>query len=294
MKFNYEYHKIFESKEYRIGKSLLWYVNKVKAFRFDEILSRLKKRTQYKELNDMYGVDRSAIVVNNAPLRIGADSDKSFTVYTCITGNYELPKVPLVIPSNYNFVLFSDTIKQCEGWDVRSIPEELKNRYDNPEINRYIKFHPASFFDTDYSLYIDGNVKFVAGISSILNANACESGLWMFDHPSRNCIFQEADACIKIKKGNCVEIVKQIDRYKEEGMPQNYGLKEATAIFTEMKNHLAISLLNDWWNEYYLSFSKRDQLALPYILWKRGLTLDQIGNLGPNIRSDMHFIVSSH
>ncbi len=293
MKFNIEYHKILESKEYRTGKRFLWYVEKVRSLRFIDIMSRFKERFQYKKLKDVYGVDCSTIVTNNAPLRIREDCNKSFTIYTCITGNYESPKIPFVIPSNYNFVLFSDTIKQCEGWNVRPIPEELK-KYDSSEINRYVKFHPASFFDTDYSLYIDGNVKLVAGISSFLDINVCECGLWMFDHPSRNCIFQEADACMKIRKGNEAGIVNQITRYKKEGMPRNYGLKEATVILTDLKNHTAHSLLDEWWNEYYMSSSKRDQLALPYILWKKGITIDQIGNLGSNVRSDMHFIISSH
>lgn len=293
MKFNYEYHKLLESTEYSVGKSFLWYVDKVKSLRFIDILSRFKERTQYKKLKDVYGEDFATIDADNTPLRIGEDCKKSFTVYTCITGNYESPKTPFVIPSNYNFVLFSDTIKLCEGWNVRPIPDELK-KYDNSEINRYIKFHPASFFDTDYSLYVDGNVKLVAGISSFLDINVCECGLWMFDHPSRNCIYQEADACMKIRKGNKIGIVNQIIRYQKEGMPRNYGLKEATVIFTDLKNHLAISLLNEWWREYYLSSSKRDQLALPYILWRNGITVDQIGNLGANVRSDMHFIISSH
>lgn len=294
MKFNYEYHKILESKEYRTGLKYLWYVDKIKTFSFVEIFSRIKKRVQYKRLRKAYGVDYSTMVANNSPLRLGKDSDKSFTIYTCITGNYESPKIPFVIPSNYNFVLFSDTIKKCEGWEVRPIPDELRKKYDNSEINRYIKFHPASFFNTDYSLYVDGNVRLIAGISSFLDKGACESGIWMFDHPSRKCVFQEADACLKIKKGNELGIVKQVARYKKEGLPQNYGLKEATVIFTDLKNQLAISLLDEWWNEYYSSSSKRDQLALPYILWKMGITVNQIGNLGVNIRNDMHFVISSH
>lgn len=295
MRFNIEYHKLLESKEFITGKKVLWCMNKVRTLRFkDIILFILRDRPRYKRLVKAYGVDSSTTFHDYYPLHLSEDCDKTFTIYTCITGNYDSPKMPLVIPSNYKFVLFSDSITESIGWDVRPIPSELKDKYDNSEINRYIKMHPASYFNTDYSLYVDGNVQLVAGIASFLDKDTCKTGIWMFNHPTRNCLFQEADACLIIKKGNSIGISKQIARYTEEGMPRNYGLKEATVILTDLKNNTAAMLLDQWWNEFYNSSGKRDQLALPYILWKNGMSVTEIGNLGDNIRSDMHFIISDH
>ena len=37
-----------------------------------------------------------------------------------------------------------------------------------------------------------------------------------------------------------------------------------------------------WWDEVLQSGSGRDQLALPYVLWSKGIRIDEIAKLGSN------------
>ncbi len=292
-KMNSETQLLMASSEYQIGKKLLWYLKKIKSCDFLLIMRRFNERKKYRRLNSKYN-NEIGRVVDLSPINLGQDCYKTITIYTCITGGYEKPKPPLIKYSNYRFVLFTDSLSECPGWEVMNIPGWLKKKYTNTEINRYIKFHPTVFFGSDYTFYIDGNVRMLTGISDYLDKCKNCSGLAMFNHPYRNCLYEEADACLIIGKGNSKGIREQIKKYRNEKMPEHFGLKEATVILTDTKNMLSVNILDEWWEEFYSSSSKRDQLALPYVLWKKQININDIGNLGNNIREDMRFTIIPH
>ena len=53
-------------------------------------------------------------------------------------------------------------------------------------------------------------------------------------------------------------------------------------------------LLEKWWNEFYMSESLRDQLSLPYVLWKNGYSIDQVGTLGNNVYDNTKLQITPH
>ena len=77
-------------------------------------------------------------------------------------------------------------------------------------------------------------------------------------------------------------------------MPAHYGLLEATIIVVDLKNEIAIKLMNEWWDEFNYWKSGRDQLAFTYVLWKNGFTLNDVGILGNNKFINPKFRIGSH
>ena len=128
----------------------------------------------------------------------------------------------------------------------------------------------------------------------MLNCLNLNFGVALHKHCLRTCVYDEANVCIKAKKGNKKGIKEQISKYKKDGFPGNYGLLEATVIISEINNPNASTIFNDWWQEYINTGSFRDQLSLPYTLWKKNIQIDAIGTLGNCVYTNKHFYILSH
>lgn len=217
-------------------------------------------------------------------------------VYSCITGDYDDYWMPFFFPPNVDYYLFSDkeNLDPLDCVSVREIPDNLRTM-SNSMINRYIKMHPHEFFcEYDYSIYLDGTVQVISDIRQwIVPASHSKTGIAMHLHSSRNCIYDEAEVCIKLGKGNKKGIRELINKYKRYGMPRHYGMLEATAIVTDLKATISKTILNEWYAEFCNNNSGRDQLSLPYILWKNGLSVSDVGLLGHNIKDSSIINVSS-
>lgn len=220
--------------------------------------------------------------------------DKKIVIYTCITGGYDNLQEPTFTKANITYIAFSDSDSlSSKIWDVRQIPESLKGK-SNAYINRYIKMHANELFpNADYAIYIDGSVKITSDISSSLALINPNIGLATFRHCLRDCLFEEAKACLVLKKGNLKYIKKQISLYEKEGLPHHFGLFECTLLFIKIGEN-SKKLFDAWWSELCRSKSGRDQLALPYVVWKLKIDPKQIAVVGTNVWKSSRFTTSKH
>lgn len=83
-------------------------------------------------------------------------------------------------------------------------------------------------------------------------------------------------------------------RYYKEGFPQEYGLLECGIIVTDLHNDKAKTIYDEWWNEFMREQSGRDQLSIPYVLWKKGISPSEIGTLGNNLYFEPKFRIVPH
>lgn len=221
---------------------------------------------------------------------------KKIAVYTCVVGGYDEVTDPVVINENIDYFIFSDHPIQSEVWKQRNIPENVLELDNNTLINRYLKFHPKELFsEYDFVMYIDGNVQVISDITPLLKYTNNRLGVAFHAHSYRNSIYDEVDVLTKVyKRGNPEKLAKQIDGYRKEGFPDKYGLPEATIIITDLSNNSATIFFNFWWKEFLNSGSFRDQISLPYVLWKSGVSIKEITLLGNNLRFSSKFLVSAH
>lgn len=282
---NKEMIELNNSREYDLGRKIIFILERLKKLKFLEIINAYRiSKLVCKTYN------------KNSQSNYHSNNSKKIVVYTCITGNYDKILDPMYKKSNISYVLFTNNKNlKSDVWDIRDIPEKSKKLKDNILINRYIKLKPHEIFENyDYSIYIDGNIRVISDISEFVSTINKKSGLSFHRHRARNCIYEEGKACVLMKKGNKQKIKEQLKKYKNIGFPKEFGLLEANVIVSDLHNKNSIKILNDWYDEFITSSSNRDQLSLPYVIWKNDLKISDIGNLGYNVRKNYYLQVKEH
>jgi hypothetical protein len=88
-------------------------------------------------------------------------------------------------------------------------------------------------------------------------------------HPNRNCVYDEADACIEAGKGDRGEIREQMQRYRCRGFPKGAGLPENSVLLRRHHAPAVENTMETWWAEFRRG-SSRDQLSFVYAAWETG------------------------
>ena len=288
--------------EYLLSKENLKICQRKSRFDYD----RFKTAFDFKTLKNKY---MKKYHVNKYPFKVkelGWDKkkndsflymkeNKKIVVYTCISGKYDNLNEPrFTLNPNITYIMYTNQDIKSKVWEIRPIPEHL-NSLNDTLINRYLKMHPHEFFgEYDYSIYIDGNVEVISDMSGLVTAIDNTIGFSMHLHSVRECIYQEAVSCQAYKKGNSVGITCDVEKYLSEGFPYNYGLLECTVFATDVHNETSKKIFEDWWNEFRSAKSGRDQLSLPVVLWRKGISIERCGTMGSNLYRNPKFRVLSH
>ncbi len=226
--------------------------------------------------------------------------DKKIVIYTCISGGYDTLKEPLLEFDNVAYICYTDDaakIKKAEHtkWTIRQIPDHISEKYNKILTNRYLKMHPKELFpDADYAVYVDGNIGIQSFLGAYLVKTNISTGIAIFSHSQRQCAYAEALVCISRKKGSKEAIEHQMALYNKEGFPKDYGMYECTIIASDLQNTTSAEVFDQWWKAFLQSKSYRDQLSLPYVIWKSGMDYNDIGCLGENIFDDCRITVYNH
>lgn len=224
---------------------------------------------------------------------------KKICVYTCITGNYDEARGPLVIEDDCDYFIISDNAEACREpyrWiDVDSIVPDKD--MSNKDKNRYCKLHPHLLFpEYDYTIYHDGSIQILRPIAHAVD-RVGECGLALHKHRTGDCVYSEGIFLTWLGVVKKEDMIREASRFMDEGIPRHFGLRECSMIVTDLRNPKVLELFDNWYEEY-LRGSKRDQQALIYTLWKMGLRVDDIGNLGGefylNNNPDISWNVSKH
>lgn len=293
-KLEYLNNEYLSSKEYNLGKYIQYIQNLIKERKFIQLMRLLKLhffKNKGSQIENKKFLNNTKIYIDN-----NVKEKNKIAVYTCITGNYDELENPLILEKNCDYFLFTtnDDIKS-DFWQVTKISDQIQKLGNNNIINRYIKMHPKELFpEYDYAIYIDGNIKIVSTISQLISKINDVTGIAIHKHCKQNCIFQEVKVCRAYNKGNYKSMKKQMKRYKKEKFPKNFGMFECNMLISDLKNRKSEEIFNDWWEEYLSSESLRDQLALPYVLWKNNLQFCDIGIIGNNINENYLLKINTH
>lgn len=290
-KLNQEYKELKNSREYRLGVSILNAYKTISHLDFKKLQNywkRFRLRREQSKLN------HANIPYLTRDFKF--DKNSKIVVYTCVTGGYEHPVEPLYKPSNVDYFVITDMeIDSNSKWkkiDINSI--EGLSSLNNIEKSRFPKILPHRIFkDYDYSIYVDANVRIVSDLRKSISSlgKIPFASHW---HPERNCIYQEGKACILAKKGNSQLIENQMIKYREMGMPEDFGLIECNVLIREHNVESCKQLMESWWTEFIDSKSYRDQLSLPFVIWHLGYTMKDIGFVGFNVKDNISIQLLAH
>lgn len=293
-KENEQYLKAVNSANYQMGKRVREAKQLIKKGKINNLIKKMFIFSHNKQLP----IDpRAQKFFLKAPYLFDtlehreASDQKKTVVYTCIMGNYDEPCELLYQEPGIDYFLITDMETDQEvlnGWRVMSMAGKFKDAFTG---NRYCKMHPFELFpDYDLAIYLDGNVRPVSDISRFgICAFNSKTGIAAHGHPERTCVYDEAKACILKGRGSKLGIETWQKTLRKEGMPEKYGLLEMSVIYYDLHSELAKGIADVWWETLMSSTSKRDQLVLPYVAWKRGFQMQDFGIVAPSLRSNYAF-----
>jgi len=160
------------------------------------------------------------------------------SIYTAITGGKNNPRTD---------------IKCFTGEGLFTTPRMEAKIYK-------ILFH--KFIKDEYSIWVDGNV-FLKYQEDYYYKLLGDYDIAVKQHPGRDCVYEEAEACKHWKKDKFSLINKQIAKYRKEGYPEHNGLAECQMIIRR-NTPAMVKLCEAWWAEICAN-SSRDQISFPYI-----------------------------
>lgn len=194
-------------------------------------------------------------------------------IYTAIFGDKD--EIRTVATSKHcDYVVFTDNPKlRSGGFTVVTCPAP------NPDPTRNAKFYKILshqvLADYEYSLWIDANISISgAPVEDRFDEYLSAHDIALHPHPSRNCIYDEAKACIDLNKDDPAKINHQMEVYRARGYPKNNELASLGIIYRRHTEAIA-RLNNTWWLEI-TTHSRRDQLSFNYSAWKCGITYHRI------------------
>lgn len=232
-----------------------------------------------------YEFNPNRLLLPDAPALAGRGARGGrIAVYTGIFGGYDQICEPQARPENIDYYFVSDErpqrLKGFQWLDAKAfLPPGLRGGFLR---NRYVKTHPHILFPHyGQSIYVDGNIRILGDISNFLGDS--KTGISVFMHPWRRCIFFEALQIVNYKRISGSRVAGQMLRYLDEGMPVQYGLAEMGVIAMRHNQEGCMRLMEDWWREIS-QYGARDQLSFMYCMWKNGYRLQDLTPLGFNIR----------
>ena len=193
-----------------------------------------------------------------------------------IYGGYDL--IPPVPEGVDDAVLVTD-VPVRSGW--RNVVEPSGAR---PRLAaKRPKVRPDLYTDCEASLWMDGSVhilddRFVRLVREKLE----EHELVLWDHPEdRDCFLEEARHCHDWPKYRDGPLLAQAEHYLAEGMPEHFGLWATGSIARRHTDRMRA--FGDAWLDEMERWTIKDQVSLPYLLWREGIEpgtfgIDQLEN----------------
>jgi len=209
-------------------------------------------------------------------------------VYSCVTGRYDdvlktLLASEAVPEENVEYILFTDrkppaggweSVTQGTAWSIRDL--RWKHKLCNVRTARWHKINShMALPEHNYSIWIDGSQKIKkVKLAELLVKAMGSAGLATFQHPQRNCVYQEMKACERLKKDSPAIMLKQIENYRSAGYPPYNGLVETACVVRE--NCRKTNTFNRAWYDLLSKYSRRDQLGFNYAAWLVEISYNQI------------------
>lgn len=198
--------------------------------------------------------------------------NEKLVIYTAIFGGYDELKEPEFLSDNIDYICYTDD-KNLRSKHWKIILQDRKFT-DPVRCAKEYKILPHKFL-SEYknSIWIDASWKMFGDMREFFEKECGNTGITFSIHPTRNCIYEEADICITKKNDDCITMQNQINRYKEEGYPLRNGLIAGGVIVRKHMQDHVIKLMEEWWKEID-SGSRRDQLSFNYVSWKNLIPYD--------------------
>lgn len=197
----------------------------------------------------------------------------SIVVYTAILGDYDVLRDPLVVEPNVHYVCYTDQKNiKSDIWEIRNIQDVPPN--DRAVYVRKYKMLPHELFpEYKTSVWIDASIQILGKLTELIKKYQRHSNFLLMPHNERICAYEEAFANVVGLLNEKKIVVEQIKKYLQEGYPIDSGLMVGGFLVRNHHEEKIKKTMKDWFCEISC-YSKRDQISLPYVIWKNKLAYD--------------------
>lgn len=168
-------------------------------------------------------------------------------VYTCITGDYDKIKKLEIKEAGIDYYFFTNNKElKSNTWNVVYIDND---GLDNIRFARKIKVLGHDILkDYDVTIWLDGASYIRKSVKEFLDryCDLEKYSLIGFKHNYRDCIYDEAVECIKVRKDKESVVKKQMDLYQKNKYPKHNGLIESTVLIRNFKNKKLNKVMKNW------------------------------------------------
>jgi len=160
--------------------------------------------------------------------------------------------------------------------------------YRNRRNAKIYKVLPHLFIPCyDYYVWIDSTHYVAIDPHQIIDKFLSNSDIGLFQHPERNCVYQEAQIIKDINFDYHELVDAQMEFYRSIDYPENNGLYELPCRIQRNTLKIQEAMLS-WW-EMICMYSSRDQLSLPYVLQKHQISPSIIPGFANRIAGNNYF-----
>lgn len=191
-------------------------------------------------------------------------------VITSIYGGYDTLKEPVEQTTDAELICITDDDSLTSPtWKI----EPHTTGLGHPRLRAKVpKFMPWLFTDADFSIWVDGSAEIVwpTFVEQMLSALG-DASMAQFRHPSRDCIYDEAEASEGLLKYELLPLAGQVESYRILGHPEHWGLW-ATGVIVRRHDDKQKELGAEWLRECNL-WTYQDQLSEPFLLRRLGIDI---------------------
>ena len=222
-----------------------------------------------------------------------------YVIYTSIFGNKDELLDCQFQADDIDYICFSDVDLKSNVWKV--VRKDLVNSNFCRTSRKYKILAHKFLPEYEVSIFVDGNFQVRKHPKDLIDnfKYLSDANLAVFDHNDplislnpypqyrdpRNCIYEEAVACKRLRKDDPFIIDSQIAKYKSKQYPKNNGLISSAVLIRRHNESDVVKTMEDWWEEI-CSGSKRDQLSFNYVAWINNLNFNYIQG---DIRNNEYF-----
>ena len=192
-------------------------------------------------------------------------------IITALSGKRDSFSEPSIVHSGVDYIAFVDNPVGDSVWQQRKICNfSTDNKFANRRNAKIYKIMPQLFLpEYDYYFWVDVTHDVIETPQNIIDIYLREFDMAVFNHSDRNCVYDESEIIKSIGKDINDLVDRQMNFYREEGMPKGFGLFELPS-FVRKNNHRMNEMSLCWW-EQICKYSSRDQISLPYVFWKMNI-----------------------
>ena len=208
-------------------------------------------------------------------------------VVTAIFGGRD---VPIPAPRNDvdEYVMFTDG-PGADGWRV-----VRQDAGEDPRLAaRQVKTLALELVHGDVVVWVDGRIEVTAlPLKPLLRQALRDTVVAGFPHPWRARVAEEARECGDLGLAPKAALQAQLEAYQAAGFADDAGLWN-TMVLARRHSPEARALGRAWWDEIQ-RHTVRDQVSLPYLLWRDRLSCGRLGDDVYREGSSKHFIRGRH